>query len=79
VNERMDEWQPYACHTSDCRAGYWLVRASHAQPELWHVASMTDGVPWLVAAAEPACPFCGTALAAAGAMRDEGVAAQRAA
>lgn len=63
--KQIDDWQLYACRTSYCRAESWLVRASQEQPELWHVASMGDSVPWLVAATEPACPFCGTALAAA--------------
>ena len=62
--KQMNEWQIYACHTGYCRAEHWLVRESQDQPELWHVASMNDGVPWLVAAVEPVCPFCGTALVA---------------
>lgn len=65
MNKQIAEWRLYACHTSYCRAGHWLVRASDEHPELWHVASMGDGLPWLVAATKPACPFCGTPLQAA--------------
>jgi len=65
MNKQTHEWQLYACHTSYCRADRWLVRQSHEQSELWHVASLVAGVPWLVAAVEPVCPFCGTTLVAA--------------
>lgn len=61
----MNHWEALVCSSMFCRADTWLVRASHEQPELWHVASVAGNSAWQVAASAPVCPLCGVVLHAA--------------
>jgi hypothetical protein len=42
-----------------------MVKCSPDTSNVWFIAAQMDDRPWIVAAADPVCPLCGSALCTA--------------
>jgi ribosomal protein S27AE len=50
------------CPERRCGSGAWLVQRDAWLQDVWHLTHATHGGAWIVAAAAPVCPRCGTHL-----------------
>ena len=55
-------WEQWFCTNPACTAEAWMVRRDPTVRDIWWVAAHVDHRPFTVAATEPLCSRCGTAL-----------------
>lgn len=56
------EWQVRECGNPACLTTTLRVRRDRHTPETWWVGRPDYDGTWRIAAAEPCCPLCGTAV-----------------
>lgn len=76
LSDRMSDvvgvWERRFCVTSWCPTEVLYVQRKGEGLDLWRVAENPNEPEWLVAAAEPVCPYCGGHLPTA-ANLDDGI------
>jgi len=55
------DWKKRFCPNQSCNVDIWMVQQAADDHEQWHVVDRLGGT-FLVVAADPVCPRCGTTL-----------------